>query len=104
MRQRYNNFDTGLQTITIAASSHGWVSGFRHIAKDRKKFFKIQSEEKNKISDRFPVPNKEKYSTQSICTVCTLNCLALRTVWDFCVTTGPSQQDCHNRTAITGLP
>jgi len=51
MRQRYNNFDTGLQTITIAASSHGWVSGFRHIAKDKK------------ISSKFRLKKKIKFLT-----------------------------------------
>jgi hypothetical protein len=40
VRQRYNNFDTGLQTFTIAASPAGRASGSHRIAKDRKKFGK----------------------------------------------------------------
>jgi len=41
LRQRYNNFATHLQTITIAASPTSQVSGSHCIAKDRKKFGKI---------------------------------------------------------------
>ncbi|MEX0503269.1 hypothetical protein AB3X55_06705 [Alphaproteobacteria bacterium LSUCC0719] len=40
VRERYNNFDTGLQTFTIAASPAGRASGSHRIAEDRKKFGK----------------------------------------------------------------